>query len=69
MLFDPSIEYKMVEKMEMEEQKRNENKIQNKDQKVDAQEDKVSQKPGSDKDGGANAGQIKKKKPVFDDVF
>ena len=31
MLYDPWGEYKLVEKYEMEEQKRNENKIQNKD--------------------------------------
>lgn len=55
--------------MEMEEQKRNENKIQNKEQKPDQQEDKVSQKPVSGIDAaGANANQAKKKKPVFDDV-
>lgn len=68
-LVDPLVEYKNVEKMEMEDQKRNENKIQNKEQKVDAQEDKVSQKPVSGIDGaGANANLAKKKKPVFDDV-
>lgn len=67
MLIDPTVEYKMVEKNEMEDQKRNENKIQNKEQKVEIQEDKISMKPVSDKDGGANA-QAKKKKTVFDDV-
>lgn len=65
-LVDPLVEYKHVEKMEMEDQKKNENKIQNKEQKVDVQEDKISQKPVSGIDGGAN--QLKKKKPVFDDV-
>lgn len=66
-LIDPSVEYKMVEKIEIEDQKRNENKIQNKEQKIDMQEDKVSVKQGqqSDKDG---AGNPKKKKPVFEDV-
>lgn len=65
-LVDPSVEYKMVEKIEMEDQKRNENKIQNKEQKMDMPEEKVSQKPGSDKDGAAGA--AKKKKPIFEDV-
>jgi hypothetical protein len=64
-LVDPLVEYKNVEKMEMEDQKRNENKIQNKEQKPDAQEEKVSQKPVSGIDGAGN--QAKKKKPVFDD--
>ena len=67
-LVDPLVEYKNVEKNEMEDQKRNENKIQNKEQKVDAQEEKVSQKPGSGIDGNA-ANLAKKKKPVFDDVM
>ena len=67
MLIDPTVEYKMVEKNEMEDQKRYENKIQNKEQKVDMQEDKVSQKPVSEKEGGTGA-QPKKKKAVFDDV-
>ena len=67
-LVDPHVEYKNVEKMEMEEQKRNENKIQHKEQKPDAQEDKQSHKQGSAADGGANQNQAKKKKPVFDDV-
>lgn len=64
-LIDPSVEYKMVEKLEIEDQKRNENKIQNKEQKPDMQEDKASLKQGSDKDGNA----AKKKKPVFEDVW
>lgn len=69
-LVDPLVEYKHVEKMEMEDQKRNENKIQNKEQKPDVQEEKVSQKPVSGIDAaGANANQQKKKKPVFDDVL
>lgn len=65
MLFEPMGEYKLVEKLEMEEQKRNENKIQNKDQKPDQAEEKASQKPTSDMNGLA---QPKKKKPVFEDV-
>lgn len=70
MLIDPTVEYKMVEKIEMEDQKRNENKIQNKEQKVDMPEEKISQKPVSEKEGGAvgGTGQPKKKKTVFDDV-
>lgn len=65
LLFDPFGEYKLVEKIEMEEQKKNENKIQNKDQQQKAEEDKVSQKPQSDANNQAVA---KKKKAVFDDV-
>ena len=68
MLYDPWGEYKLVEKYEMEEQKRNENKIQNKDQqKPDNQDDKQSQKPASD--NGNAAAIAKKKKPVFEDVL
>ena len=68
MLIDPSIEYKMVEKIEMEDHKRNENKIQNREQKLDIVDDKASQKMGSDKDGGNNQQLAKKKKVLFDDV-
>lgn len=73
LLYDPLGEYKLVEKLEMEEQKKNENKIQNKDQKTD-NDDKVSQKPTSEIGGNAGSttgnpqANIKKKKAVFDDV-
>jgi hypothetical protein len=69
LLHDPLDRYKVIEKEEMQSQKDSENKIQNKDAqnkdgKVgEANEDKISQKPGSEM-GGAT----KKKKAAFEDV-
>jgi len=73
LLYDPWGEYKMVEKLEMDIQKRYENKMQNREQqKPDAPEEKQSQKAASDAggqnaQGGATGQPPKKKKPVFED--
>ena len=62
-LSDPLGEYKQIEKLDMEEQKIYENKLQNRDQRAD-DDDKtvVSQQPS------ATNNDPKKKKAVFDDV-